>query len=970
MRWQLHLFTAALLTGAASVPPLAADFQPRTPPGWSWTGFYAGIHLGGGSARTDWETAGGLLAPFTPFHGHYDADGVVGGIQLGWNSQHGPFVWGLEAELSAADIQGYAKCARAIFVCENTIEALGTVTGRFGYGFDNVLLYLKAGGAAARQDYALQTLFFTNVLRGSETVWGWTVGAGVEFALGGSWSAKAEYNYIDLGGHTATLTDQFGGVFPIGLRQDVHLVKLGLNHRIGGATRLPPAASAAPLPDWTGFYLGAHFGSAWGRSDWKDPAEAITGGGFAFSFGNRDIDGALIGGQIGVNLQAGAWVFGAEATAAWSDLDGNATCFDSAGAGLTCHTRISRLGTITGRLGGVAGNALIYAKVGGAWAHADYDIQSLFVSASASDTRWGWAAGGGIEYALAPQWSVRAEYNYLHFGDKRISFTNVAGDDTPPTIGHHIHTVTTGLNYRFGGRTPTLTLPRERGRDGRGASEGGSFAGWLAELGSRYWFSSGRIQKDLFDPFTPARLNSRLSHEDLIGHSGEVFARLDHHSGVLLKGNFGGGNLSNGALIDEDFPGVTAYSNTFSDIGDSRLRYASLDAGFNFLNSPHGKLGAFVGYRHWHQRSNGFGCRQDGPDVICAPPISERFLALSETNTWRGVAVGLNARMPLDPRLTLEVDAAYVAYASLAAIDNHWFRADINPLIEPGEGRGAQVEALLSYALTEQWSVGAGGRYWFFVSDAAYTQFPNVARRSPMQFYSERYGAFLQSSYKFGADPALVARAAAPSAAPVHWTGLYAGVYLGAGRAQTDWTNPFGPQIFGDDIGPGGALAGGQIGFNYQHGAFVAGVEADASWANLEGSNTCFVGLGVIGGVNCRAEIDGVASVAGRLGYAHDRNLFFVKGGAAWARTDYELNLVGFGGAVSRSGSDRSGWLVGAGIARAITPAWSLKLEYDYLDFGSDTVSFNVSAPINRVPIDQQLHIFKLGANYRFFATN
>jgi opacity protein-like surface antigen len=199
-----------------------------------------------------------------------------------------------------------------------------------------------------------------------------------------------------------------------------------------------------------------------------------------------------------------------------------------------------------------------------------------------------------------------------------------------------------------------------------------------------------------------------------------------------------------------------------------------------------------------------------------------------------------------------------------------------------------------------------------------------------------------------------------------NWTGTYAGVHLGAGRGQTDLTNPFGPQIFGDDIRPGGAIGGGQIGFNYQNGALIVGLEAEGSWSNIEGSNTCFVGLTPIGGINCRAELGGLAIVAGRLGFAQDRNLFFVKGGGAWARSEYEINLVGVVGPVVATTLDRSGWVVGAGIERAVTASWSLKLEYDYIGFGSETVAFNVDRPINRVPVEQQLHLVKLGANYKF----
>ena len=90
--------------------------------------------------------------------------------------------------------------------------------------------------------------------------------------------------------------------------------------------------------------------------------------------------------------------------------------------------------------------------------------------------------------------------------------------------------------------------------------------------------------------------------------------------GVFVKGNFGVGNIDRGDLIDEDFPpAVVPYSNTLSEIKDSRMRFGSLDAGYNFLNWENGKLGAFAGYRYFYERINGFGCRQNATSGILRP---------------------------------------------------------------------------------------------------------------------------------------------------------------------------------------------------------------------------------------------------------------------------------------------------------------------------------------------------------------
>ena len=123
--------------------------------------------------------------------------------------------------------------------------------------------------------------------------------------------------------------------------------------------------------------------------------------------------------------------------------------------------------------------------------------------------------------------------------------------------------------------------------------------------------------------------------------------------------------------------------------------------------------------------------------------------------------------MQLAERWRLEVDAAYLPFVGLAATDNHWFRANINPLSQQGHGWGSQFEAILSYALTDQWSIGAGGRYWYYATTSAHSQFPPDPTNSPVKYYSERYGGFLQATYKFdGAARAPQARLRRRSTGP------------------------------------------------------------------------------------------------------------------------------------------------------------------------------------------------------------
>jgi opacity protein-like surface antigen len=192
-------------------------------------------------------------------------------------------------------------------------------------------------------------------------------------------------------------------------------------------------------------------------------------------------------------------------------------------------------------------------------------------------------------------------------------------------------------------------------------------------------------------------------------------------------------------------------------------------------------------------------------------------------------------------------------------------------------------------------------------------------------------------------------------------------VNLGVGWGRKNWSDPFPPPVAGDQLNIGGAIAGGQIGFNYQVGAAVWGLEADADWANIQGTNTCFAG---IGGMNCGAKVKSIGTFAGRLGYAVDRTLLYVKGGGAWVNDEYSLNNSGVvlppAAVVSTTTVNKWGWTIGAGIEHALSNNWTMKLEYNYVNFGSTAVPFAFAAPFNSFSIDQKVHLVKLGVNYKF----
>ncbi len=168
-----------------------------------------------------------------------------------------------------------------------------------------------------------------------------------------------------------------------------------------------------------------------------------------------------------------------------------------------------------------------------------------------------------------------------------------------------------GLNYRINpipariGRSRALQRKRRRRR-----------RAWQVEVGGRYWYSSGRFQKDLGATTNPAQQNvaiSRLTY-DTTGHSGEVFGRIDSPARVFVKGFAGGGTLGGGKMHDEDWlareKNSLAYSNTLSGYVPGRIGYATLDLGYDVLSTDRAKLGGFVGYHYNRDEKMARGCIQ------------------------------------------------------------------------------------------------------------------------------------------------------------------------------------------------------------------------------------------------------------------------------------------------------------------------------------------------------------------------
>ena len=186
--------------------------------------------------------------------------------------------------------------------------------------------------------------------------------------------------------------------------------------------------------------------------------------------------------------------------------------------------------------------------------------------------------------------------------------------------------------------------------------------------------------------------------------------------------------------------------------------------------------------------------------------------------------------------------------------------------------------------------------------------------------------------------------AAAPVLAPapvLTWTGFYVGVNGGGGWGQTahDFTGVIGG--LGAATGnfkTNGGLAGGTVGYNYQAGAWVAGVEGDFNWANIKGTFTAAIPAVATGSLS--TELKWLNTVRGRVGYTWGPSMIYLTGGAAYGNVT--ATAAGTIPAVAASGSTsetvtRLGWTAGAGYEHMFTPNLTGKVEYLYVDLGSET---------------------------------
>lgn len=252
---------------------------------------------------------------------------------------------------------------------------------------------------------------------------------------------------------------------------------------IAGLVAIGGTASAADMPvkaapvvarpacaQFGGFYLGGNVGYAYYQHNFTDRDALGPSIDTGLSSTYRDTENGWNGGvQGGYNYQAGCTLFGVEADWSWSDVNASSFNLDGdqgaaiLGDAVSLSSRMRWFGTVRARTGVIVDNVLLYAT--GGFAYANFDRSFAFRedgppviigTFNQNDTKWGWTAGVGTEWAFAPNWSLKSEALYMQFEKSTVTASGVAPIGNPG-VAYRLESqdeawiARIGVNYRFGG---------------------------------------------------------------------------------------------------------------------------------------------------------------------------------------------------------------------------------------------------------------------------------------------------------------------------------------------------------------------------------------------------------------------------------------------------------------------------------------------------------------------------------------
>lgn len=522
---------------------------------------------------------------------------------------------------------------------------------------------------------------------------------------------------------------------------------------------------------WNGFTLGLSAGgfatpTLAESQNWFPPSIIVGPIPTAYSF---KANGGSVGAQLGFNRQIGQFVVGGVAD--YSAFFGAAAKQSAAGVypipgtpGIAFTTaeseKLQSLGTIRGKLGfAPSADWMVYGTGGLAYGQANVSTNLTFdngiaFAGSRTSTIVGWAGGGGVEYALGPQWSVALEGLYYDLGKAHaVGFRNAplpgggSQAETNASFEFKGYSLRLGVNYLIDDGA-SVASAASAPQDPAGA--------YVVTTGVRAAMSTGSAKLNLYDS-TGSTLISRLSYAKATAPAAEVYGRLDSPgTGYFLAGYAGIGKLNGGNLQDEDFPPLTVpYSSTNGPQADGQLNYASADFGYYAWDNGAFKIGGLVGGLYLNETFNSFSCTQTATSGICAPgQVGAGNLTISDTGKWGALRVGLAGQATFGP-VTVRGTAAWLPYIAMSESNTHWLRTPYDftgPIPANATGsNGYQLEGEAVYVVGPSLEVGLGARYWS-MNAKGHVNFQFAAPGAGPQvatFSTQRATAYVETAYRF-----------------------------------------------------------------------------------------------------------------------------------------------------------------------------------------------------------------------------
>jgi outer membrane immunogenic protein len=205
------------------------------------------------------------------------------------------------------------------------------------------------------------------------------------------------------------------------------------------------------------------------------------------------------------------------------------------------------------------------------------------------------------------------------------------------------------------------------------------------------------------------------------------------------------------------------------------------------------------------------------------------------------------------------------------------------------------------------------------------------------------------------------------------WTGFYAGGNIGGAWDRGRWSESLFAMNLSAGATPGQFIGGGQAGFNYQIGRFVAGLEGDFDWtANNPNTTGNDVFIPPVGHIQVVSSNRWIATAAARFGFAFGHVYYYAKAGGGWVGNNgVVVNNLTTGTAIAgATSSTNTGWLAGAGVEWAVTDNWSVKIEYDFLGLSGQSFAIPTTAPFLAGDTfsnsSHNIQMAKIGVNYLF----